>query len=158
MEKQIKLEQFDNQPVQLRDMFDDVYEGYASYESPAYNFHEYGVEEEGLMIGYCLFYRSDIRSVRKLNETGPYAPFSSAFGTLEIMTAKAGIDLMEQVLDSEDEVHIQRLLRFLDQTLNPESSYGLDDPQAVLKMLREKLDYLPAGLAEEAQHILEQWG
>lgn len=61
---------FDNKDVTLTTIYDEVLRGTASHNSADYNEHEYGRDEEGLMVNDYLTYASEISNV-ELIEYGP---------------------------------------------------------------------------------------
>ena len=57
---------FDRKMVQVTDRFGHVFTGECEALSPEYCFHEYGTEEEGVLICKHLIYASQIREIREL--------------------------------------------------------------------------------------------
>lgn len=98
----MKLKCYDNKLVCIN----GIYEGYASYNSKDYNFHEYGRDEDGLEIFGFLFFRSDINSISKIKD------FSKPYGKLEELVAMDN-ESISDALESEDEIHINRLINYL---------------------------------------------
>ena len=104
----MNLKKYDNKLVQIKCIDGKIYEGISSYNSPDYTFHEYGKDEDSLEIFHFLFYKNDIKMIKKINT------FSEPFGEIEISTAK-DINLLEQALDiDEDDIHVYRLLNYLE--------------------------------------------
>lgn len=98
----MKLRCYDNKLVCIN----DVYEGYATYNSKDYNFHEYGRNEDGLEIFNFLFFRSDIKSIKPLKD------FSKPYSKIEELIAEDQ-ESIEEAFDSEEEVYINRLIAYL---------------------------------------------
>ena len=66
----MELSQYDNKHVRVTDRWGHVFEGLASSLSSDYCFHEYGVEEEGIMVGGYLVYKGDITQIRRIRLHG----------------------------------------------------------------------------------------
>ena len=129
----LKLAQYDNKCVRLVDSLGNVVEGVASYNSQDYNEHEYGRDEDGLQLASFLFFRSDITEITSLEEVeGPYGHFSGPYGWLEEQYVEEGAEGVEELLDSEDEVHISRLLTCLEDHLKE----GLPEKEEILDLIR----------------------
>ena len=101
--RDIDLKLYDNKLVKLNDG-DRVYEGICSYYCEEYNYHEYGVEEESLQLGSIIFYKSSIKKIELIDN------YTSKYGSLEELTIESGIDLIDEVFESENNDHIYRLL------------------------------------------------
>ena len=59
----MKLSNYDGKYVRVTDIHGEVFDGEARWFSAEYCFHEYGREEEALIIDSWLFYKSQIRSL-----------------------------------------------------------------------------------------------
>lgn len=57
------LSVYDEQQVRLVTEYGEMFRGEATSFCAEYGMHEFGVEEEGIQIDSCIFYRHDIRSV-----------------------------------------------------------------------------------------------
>lgn len=99
----MKLNKFDNKKVKIECIDGNTYEGLCSYNSRDYNFHEFGRDEECLQVGVYLFFKNDIEKIKEINE------YTSIYGKLEEEIIN-DIDLIEEILDSEDNEQIIRLL------------------------------------------------
>ena len=107
----MELKRFDNQCVRLLTASGEVYEGIVSYCGRDYVFHEYGWDQEALYLTPILFYRDDIVSVTSLEEVdGPFGHYSEKYGLLEKKCLEWGSDCIEEVLESEDDSQILRML------------------------------------------------
>ena len=105
------LKQFDNKCVRITDIFGEAYEGIVSYDSEEYAFHEYGRNQEALHMTPMVFYRDDIASVTSLEDVnGPFGHYSEKYGLLEKKCLEWGTDMIEEVLDSEDDTGVSRML------------------------------------------------
>ena len=72
---------------------------------------EYGRDQEALYLTPMLFYQDDIVSVTSLEEVdGPFGHYSEKYGLLERKCLEWGSDLIEEVLASEDDTQIRRML------------------------------------------------
>lgn len=104
--KNIKLSKYDNKCVRIVDNFDYVFEGNAVYNSKEYNYHELGVNEDGLQILNFIFYKSIIKKIDIL-ENG----FTDKYGIIEKEIVSDGIEDVLDAFDYEDNDHICRLIR-----------------------------------------------
>lgn len=100
----MKLSNFDDKIVRLEDIFGNTYEGIAIYNNEEYNYHEYGNNEESIVLDNIMFFKSLILNVEEIKD------FSNKYGYLEEEVIEAGIDIIDEVLDSEDNISIYRLL------------------------------------------------
>ena len=57
------INQYDGKMVHIRDKWGHGFTGVADIRSAEYCLHEYGVEEDGVMINGCLIYESDIGQI-----------------------------------------------------------------------------------------------
>ena len=107
----MNLKKFDEKCVRITAFSGDVYEGVVSYLGEEYVFHEYGRNEEALLLVPILFCKSDITRIVSLEEVnGPFGHFSDRYGLLEKKCLEWGTDLMEEVFDSENDIRIHRML------------------------------------------------
>ena len=110
----MKLSGYDGQCVRILDRFGDEFDGVCTYNGAEYDEHEFGRAEESLQIESFLFYKSDFKSVRVLeDEGGEYGRFRDPYGKLEELTVADGTDAILDALDSDEPEHVQRLLRCL---------------------------------------------
>ena len=152
------LAAFDGKCVRITDLNGDTYDGICSYNSGEYDLHEYGCDEDGLQIEFFLFYRSDIRSVESLEDhQGLYGRFLDPYGKLEETAVEDGFDIIEEVLSSEENEHVLRMLNCLEKYLGPNSSYDLPCRDEVLGALEELLKYnKDEGIQEKAKQLLKK--
>ena len=107
----MELKRFDNKCVRILTASGEVYEGIVSYCGHEYVFHDYGCDQEALYLTPMLFYQDDIASVISLEEVdGPFGHYSEKYGLLEKKCLEWGSDLIEEVLASEDDTQILRML------------------------------------------------
>ena len=105
------LDQFDGKCVRIITTWGEVFEGVVSYDDEEYAFHEYGHNQEALRLTPIVFYKNDISSVISLEDVnGPFGHYSEKYGLLEKKCMEWGTDLIEEVLDSEDDSQILRML------------------------------------------------
>lgn len=108
------LESFNDKCVRLVTASGEVFEGIATYDSREYAFHEYGYDQEALRITPIVFYKDEILCVTSLEDVnGPFGHYSEKYGLLEKKCLEWGTDMIEEVLDSEDDEQIQRMLACL---------------------------------------------
>ena len=105
------LNKFDGKCVRIITTSGEVFEGIVSYDDREYAFHEYGHDEEALRLTPVVFYKNEIESVISLEDVnGPFGHYSEKYGLLERKCLEWGTDLIEEVLDSEDDSQILRML------------------------------------------------
>ncbi len=147
------LSVYDDKLTRVTDCDGNVFEGIAEYCSPDYCMVEYGECEAALKIGTFLLYRSTIVAVETAED------FAAPFGTLEEMTIESGMDLIEEALDDEEDIHAIRMLRCLAHHLDPETGSGLPGADALKKPLQSLLKWREsAELKELAQQVLDLLG
>ena len=107
----MNLKSFDNKCVRITVASGELYEGVVSYFSDEYVFHEYGCHQEALYLTPILFYKDDISNIISLEDVnGPFGHYSERYGLLEKQCLKWGTDMIEEVLDSENDTQILRML------------------------------------------------
>ena len=107
----MKLDRFDGKCVRIITVSGEVFEGVVSYDDREYAFHEYGHDQEALRLTPIVFYKNDILRVISLEDVnGPFGHYSEKYGLLEKKCLEWGTDLIEEVLDSEDDSQILRML------------------------------------------------
>ena len=150
----MKLSKFDGKCVRLTDRRGDVFEGVCSHNSADYCMHEFGREEESLQMSQTLFYKSDIKKIKTLKKIiGPYGCFPSPYGKLEEEIALDGADMIEEVLTSEEDESVLRMLRCLAQTpISQADRAALTDLLGELVRSAER-----AEIRSEASQLLETW-
>lgn len=105
------LRYFDNKCVRITDTSGEAYEGTVSYCVREYVFHEYGLDQEALYLTPILFCKNDISSVVSLEDVnGPFGHYSERYGLLERKCLEWGPDLIGEILDSDDDIQILRML------------------------------------------------
>ena len=105
------LNKFDGKCVRIITTSGEVFEGIVSYDDREYAFHEYGHDQEALRLTPIVFYKNDILRVISLEDVnGPFGHYSEKYGLLERKCLEWGTDLIEEVLDSEDDSQILRML------------------------------------------------
>ena len=152
------LKQYDGQCVRIIDSNGDAFDGICCHNSAEYDEHEYGRSEESLQIENFLFFEGDIQKIQPLDDTnGPYGRFLNPYGKLEILTVEDGIDSIEDVLFSEENEHVMRLLNCIKAYLDPASALTLPDREEVLVALRKLLEVNSnPDIQDKAWHILNK--
>ena len=137
---------FDGKLVSLTDTDGGVYEGYCSYNSAEYNEHEFGVDEDGVQIGYMLFYRKYIRKIKVIED------FSEDYGKLEFEALTDGYDLTDELLSSEDDTHVIRMLRCLCEF------YDRKKDERIIERVKSLTEYGSEEVKAEAKKFLNKQG
>ena len=122
----MKLSKYDKKLVRITDKFNDIYEGICYYNSSDYNEHEYGVNEDSLEILQFSFYESIIKKVEEIDSIDKY-------GYIEKLIIEDDIDFIEDVLYSEEEENIYRLLLCIED--NQDKIKEIDELKVFLKKL-----------------------
>lgn len=105
------LKSFDDKCVRITTDRGEVYEGVVSYHSREYVMSEYGYDQEALHLVPILFFQDDISTIVSLEDVnGPFGHFSEKYGLLEKKCLEWGTDMIEEVLDSEDDIQKLRML------------------------------------------------
>ncbi len=128
----MNLRKLDEKMVRIEDLDGDVYEGTCTYNNSEYNYHEWGREEESLQMSYIHFYKSYIKKVKKIDE------FSSPYGKLEELVLDSGVSFVEEVLDSEDDISIYRLLLCLEDNIG---SFSKEEKNRLKKQINNLIKY-----------------
>ena len=116
----MNLNLFDGKCVRILTASGEEYEGTVSYCGREYVFHEYGRDQDALLLTPILFYQEDIARIESLEDVaGPYGHFSAKYGLLEKKCLDWGTDLIEEVFDSEDDAQILRMLACMKDHLQP---------------------------------------
>ena len=136
----LDLSDYDGKCVRIVSIDGEVFEGYCEHFSEAYSEHEFGREEDGLQMVDFLFYRNDIKSIRSLeDQEGPYGLFSGPWSSLEVLNAEDGADLVDEVLLCEDDVHVLRMLNYLETHPDIVDGYDEKNKKTLAKSLHEML-------------------
>ena len=123
----MNLCKFDNKKVLLETIYGDTFEGISSSNSIDYNEHEYGVSEESIQMSHIMIYESQIKRIKIIKE------FSCPYGELEEAVLEDGLDMVDEVFESEEDVSIYRLLSCIKDKIN-----NCKDIKELIKLL----DYL----------------
>ena len=150
------LRRYDGKCVKITDITNTIYEGICQYNDKEYNEHEFGRKEECLQILNMLFFKKDIKKIESLEKhKGPYGRFSESFGNLEEQIVEDGIYYIDDILFSEEDEHVYRLLLCLNKHYSEDD---LDCYKEVKKSLKELLTYTNSEkVKEEIELILDLW-
>ena len=107
----MNLAKFDDKCVRIVTAWGEVFEGVVSYDDREYALHEYGRNQEALHLPPIIFYKNDISDVISLEDVnGPFGHYSEKYGLLEKKCIEWGTDMIEEVLETEDDSQILRML------------------------------------------------
>ena len=147
------LSVYDDKLVRVMDTDGNAFEGIAMYCSPDYCMVEYGRCEAALQIGTLLIYRSTILNVETPED------FTAPFGTLEESTVEAGMDLVDEALEDEEDVHVVRMLRCLAHHLDPQTGSGFSGSEKLRAPLQSLQKWRESDeIRELARQVLELLG
>ena len=122
----IFLTKYDNRFIRLVDGLGDIYEGVAHYDSRDYNFHEYGKDEESIQMSHTIFFKFVIKTIEIIDS------FSDKYGLLEESLLESGMDMVDEVLTSEEDISITRLLFCIEDRINILSKNEKDELVKIL--------------------------
>lgn len=131
-EYKMNLIKYDNKCIRLVDGLGDVYEGIARHDSRDYNFHEYGKDEESIQMSHTIFFKSFIKKIEIIDS------FSDKYGLLEESLIESGMDMVDEVLTSEDDISINRLLLCLEDKIK---SFSKSDKEELNDILDTFIKY-----------------
>ncbi len=122
----MNLIKYDNKCIRLVDGLGNVYEGIARYDSRDYNFHEYGKDEESIQMSHTIFFKFVIKKIEIIDS------FSDKYGLLEESLLESGMDMVDEVLTSEEDISITRLLFCIEDRINILSKNEKDELVKIL--------------------------
>ena len=122
----MNLIKYDNKCIRLVDGLGNVYEGIARYDSMDYNFHEYGKDEESIQMSHTIFFKFVIKKIEIIDS------FSDKYGLLEESLLESGMDMVDEVLTSEEDISITRLLFCIEDRINILSKNEKDELVKIL--------------------------
>lgn len=130
----MNLKRYDNKCIRLVDGLGDIYEGVARHDSRDYNFHEYGKDEESIQMSHTIFFKSFIKKIDIIDS------FSDKYGLLEESLIESGIDMVDEVLTSEEDISITRLLFCIEDRINILSKNVKDELVKILDVFIKNND------------------
>ena len=130
----MNLKRYDNKCIRLVDGLGDIYEGVARHDSRDYNFHEYGKDEESIQMSHTIFFKSFIKKIDIIDS------FSDKYGLLEESLIESGIDMVDEVLTSEEDISITRLLFCIEDRINILSKEEKDELVKILDVFIKNND------------------
>ena len=122
----MNLKRYDNKCIRLVDGLGDIYEGVARHDSRDYNFHEYGKDEESIQMSHTIFFKFVIKKIEIIDS------FSDKYGLLEESLLESGMDMVDEVLTSEEDISITRLLFCIEDRINILSKNEKDELVKIL--------------------------
>ena len=128
----MKLNKYDNKCIKLYTKDGLAYEGICTYHNKDYIEHEYGFSSDALIMSSVLFYADEINKVEVIDE------FTDKYGLLEKTVVEAGVELVEDVLESEEDISIYRLLLCLEDNLK---DYSAEDIEELIPYFESLIKY-----------------
>ncbi len=132
----MKLTKYDGKRVRIETPDGEIFEGRCKYNNREYMECEFGFDEDCLQMPWMLFFRRDIKKIEVLPDGGLYGGYSGRYGYLEEMAVRDGADAIEEILLSEEDEHIFRLLVCIEDHLALGEAGGLPPKDELLKILR----------------------
>jgi len=127
----MKLDKYDNKRVRINS-YGNTYEGIAMYNSLDYSEHEFGRREDALQLGCTIFYKSDIDKIEVIDD------YSSPYGKLEEEVFEDGPLLIDEILSSEENEYVYRMLLCIESHLDRIDEKILDMIKNVYKYNDDK--------------------
>ncbi len=110
----MNLMKYDNKCVRIIDLDNKVFEGNCYYNDKEYNNHEYGRNEDSLQILNIMFYESTTKDVKEIENLS-----NKEYGSLEeSIIADSDLDFIEDALDTDDQIHRDRLILCIKDNIN----------------------------------------
>ncbi len=120
------LKVYDNKLVRIIDNEGNTIEGVCSYNDLETNEVLYGIKEESLILSCTHFKKNEIKSIEEITE------FSNKYGYLEKSLVEDGIIMIQEVLESEEDTSIYRLLLCIEDKL---STFSKEDQKELKKII-----------------------
>ncbi len=120
------LKMYDNKLVRIIDNEGNTIEGVCSYNDLETNEVLYGIKEESLILSCNHFKKNEIKSIEEIKE------FSNKYGYLEKSLVEDGIIMIQEVLESEEDTSIYRLLLCIEDKL---STFSKEDQKELKKII-----------------------
>lgn len=108
----MNLKKYDNKKVRFTDSENNTIEGISYYYTKEIAECMYGINSECLKITCFLFRKEEIKDISIIDE------FSAPYGKIEKWAVEDGMDLVDEVLYSEEDEHVYRLLLCLEDKIN----------------------------------------
>ena len=108
----MNLKKYDNKKVRFKDSENNIIEGISEYYTKEMAEAIYGIDSECLKITCFLFRKSEINNITIIDE------FNNPYSRLEEMAVEDGMDLVDEILYSEEDEHVYRLLLCIEDKLD----------------------------------------
>jgi len=108
----MNLKKYDNKKVRFTDSENNTIEGISYYYTKEIAECMYGINSECLKITCFLFRKEEIKDISIIDE------FSAPYGKIEKWAVEDGMNLVDEVLYSEEDEHVYRLLLCLEDIIN----------------------------------------
>ena len=108
----MNLKKYDNKKVRFTDSENNTIEGISYYYTKEMSECMYGINSECLKIICFLFRKEEIKDISIIDE------FSAPYGKIEKWAVEDGMDLVDEVLYSEEDEHVYRLLLCLEDKID----------------------------------------
>ncbi len=147
----MELSRFEEKRCRITTDFGNVFEGVCRYYDSGYMMHEYGIDEDALIMGAFLLPASQIEKAEELEEEGPWGGYSGPWGQLEETAAADGPLCVAEVLTWEEDETAIRMMRLLKEDVS-----GLAFDPEVIDALKELAALTESREAREmAESLLE---
>lgn len=111
----MNLRKYDGRLVSITDTCGEIFEGTAEYLVRDYCMHEFGRDEDSLQIANILFFKDDIKRIKKIDS------FSSPYGRAEIVNFEDGADVIDDILSGDNDEFRVRLIRCIEDRLTKQN-------------------------------------
>ena len=142
------MEKYDNKKIRIIDIDGDIFEGIGDYYTSEMSDAIYGINEECIKMSNTLFFKPDIKKIEVIDD------FTDKYGYLEESIINEDIDLVEDILETNNDISIYRLLLCIEDNL---SSFSKEEKDILLKSLKNIIKYNEDNnLLEEANKIIKE--
>ena len=148
----MKLKKYDGKRVRITTSAGEIFEGVCEYADREYNEVLYDRDEESLQMPYFTFFKKEIKKIEELPDSGVYGGYSGKYGLLEEYAVRDGAVGIDEVLLSEQDEHIYRLLLCIEDHLDLGDAGGLPPRDELIDMLRS----VPEPESEKTALLLEK--
>lgn len=151
----MNLGKFDGKRVRIVTTDGEIFEGICCHNNREFNECEYGRNEESLDMPFFKFYKRDIAKAEILTDGGPFGGYSDRYGLLEKTAVLEGVIGMDEILTSEEDEHIYRLLLCIGDLLESGETGVLPPDDELLRLLESVPAPEDEKTARELSRVIE---
>ena len=157
------VKEYDGQIVRVRDKWGQTLTGIADTFSAEYALHEYGREEEGILMNGCLVYAGDIESIQLLSSfiiiraTETWQQAGAYYVRIQAMAKKHHITLRQEFDDHDGPDTKYIVVTDNDFPIATARMYPLDNKQMMIGRVVVLPEYRHQGIGTMVVSECEQW-